>query len=256
MKISLNIQSYRRAGNVLTLGICPGANLWVHEFEEEEYRKECSGTKIKVLSDDLKGNLPRVKNHILEIEEGNDVIVFLDDDIKYIGYWEKKERRKIEGERMFLQFIQKYSELARTWGMKLWGINLNPDKQVYREYSPFSTLSYISSSFACFLKGNELRYDERFPLKEDYDMTIQQLNRYRKVLRVNKFFYEKLSAENVGGCSLYRNYKREREQLILLQRKWGGEIVKVDENKRSHNLKKKKVQMDFNPIVNVPIKGI
>jgi hypothetical protein len=94
------------------------------------------------------------------------------------------------------------------------------------------------------------------PLKEDYDMTIQQLNKYRKVLRVNKFFYDVKQSEQAGGCADYRNMDKEKEQLRLLQKKWGSDIVRSDNNDRSHNLKKKKRQIDYNPIIKVPIKGI
>jgi len=80
MKISINIQSYKRAGDVLTLGLDLKSNLWVHEFEADEYKK-LYGDIVKILPDSLRGNLPKVKNYILEAEKENDAILFLDDDI-------------------------------------------------------------------------------------------------------------------------------------------------------------------------------
>jgi hypothetical protein len=252
MTISLNIQSYKRVGSVLTKEVFgKDALIWVHEFEVDDYR-EVYGDCVRVLPDSLRGNLPKVKNYILD-QDKNDVCVLLDDDIKGIKYWENKEAIV---EKDLVGFINKYSIMCDDLGFKLWGINLNQDKQVYREYSPFSTISYISSSFSCFLRGNSLRYDERLPLKEDYDMTIQMCNKYRGLLRVNKYFYEKLSAENVGGCATYRNLEIEEEQLRMLQKKWGNHIVKFDGNDRSHSTKKVKKVIDINPVINIPIKGI
>lgn len=98
--------------------------------------------------------------------------------------------------------------------------------------------------------------DKRIPLKEDYDMTIQQLNKYRRVLRLNKFFYIVKQAEQIGGVAQIRNFKNEQKQLSLLQKKWGSEIVRIDNNNRSHNLTKEKNKIDFNPVIRVPIKGI
>jgi hypothetical protein len=72
------------------------------------------------------------------------------------------------------------------------------------------------------LKGNKCRYDENLPLKEDYDMTLQQLNLERVVLRVNAYHYICKQSENVGGCAAYRNRDREEAQLKALQAKWGG----------------------------------
>jgi hypothetical protein len=255
MKISINIQSYKRAGDVLTLGLDLKSNLWVHEFEADEYKK-LYGDIVKILPDSLRGNLPKVKNYILEAEKENDAILFLDDDILKVGYFENKIIHYIKGNQL-TAFIEKYSLLCKEWGFYLWGINVNPDKQNYCEYTPFSTLSYISSSFACFLKGNKLRYDERFPLKEDYDMTIQQCNKYRGLLRVNKAFYIKKSAENIGGCATYRNLDREREQFDLLQKKWGSRIVKKERlgNSRSHSTDKVR-KIDINPIIHSPIRGV
>lgn len=256
MSISVNIQSYKRAGKVETLDIVPSANLWVHEFEVDEYKLAYPEAKIMVLPDDTRGNLPRVKNFILEAQKNDRAVLFLDDDMSYVGYWYHKGQYKIESERQFMAMLEKYTLIAEEWGAKLWGINVNPDKQVYREYSPFSTQSYISSSFACFLNGCVLRYDENLPLKEDYDMTLQQLNTYRRMLRVNGYFYSKKSASNVGGCATYRNLDREREQLLLLQKKWGADLVKFDTGEsRSHSSTKKRA-MDINPIVRSPIKGI
>lgn len=254
MDIQYNIQSYKRAGNVLTLSLLPHANVWVHEFEVKEYQEAYPEANIIILPDDLQGNVAKVKNYILNLKKDSDVNVMLDDDIFSFGYYEKVERKVLED---IESFVEKYSIIAEGFGAKLWGIQVNSDKQSYREYSPFSTVSYVSSSFSCFLKGNECRYDERLPLKEDYDMTIQQCNTYRKIIRVNKFFYEKKSETMTGGCAMYRNITKEDEQFSILQKKWGSKIVKKDSMKssRSHGSSKKR-KIDINPIIHVPIRGI
>ena len=94
-------------------------------------------------------------------------------------------------------------------------------------------------------------------LKEDYDMTLQHLNRYRKVLRANKFWYDVKQVEQSGGCAVYRDVEREREQFVMLQRKWGEDIVREDSlnSSRSHQTKKKRT-LDINPILHEPIKGV
>jgi hypothetical protein len=87
-------------------------------------------------------------------------------------------------------------------------------------------------------------------------MTVQQLNRFRKVLRVNKYFYMKKGAEQVGGCATYRNITKEVGQTQLLRNKWGSKIVKFDNNERSHSSTKNKSLPDINPVIRVPIKGV
>ena len=122
-------------------------------------------------------------------------------------------------------------------------------------------MAYIGGPFQGFIHGCELRYDETVPLKEDYDMTLQQLNRYRVVFRWNKFHYQVKQAGKgmgqPGGCAVYRNLEREEEQFLLLQKKWGEKIVQRDTStvSRSHQTKKR-IRVDINPILKFPIKGL
>lgn len=256
MKISVCCPSYKRP-KVKTLNYLPFCRVYVDEGEYEDYVKvNPEGANIISVPKGIQGNLCRIRNYILEQElKENDVCLIIDDDLKGIFYFEKKKRIKVEAED-FMDFLTKYSIQAQEIGAKFWGININQDYQCYREYTPFSTRSYIGGPFQCFLKGNECKYDENLPLKEDYDMTLQQLNKYRVVLRINKFHYECEQSTNAGGCATYRNIEREKEQLKLLQKKWGSHIVSNDLSNRSHNLTKKKKQIDYNPIIRVPIKGV
>jgi hypothetical protein len=257
MKISVCCPSYTRPKGLDTPKYLPFIRVYVDEREAEAYTKNNPQAIIVPVKSKYQGNLCRIRNFILknEFDQGADVVLIVDDDLKGIYFWEQKKKNIVTGDE-FLWFIEKYSIIAKEWGVFFWGINVNQDKQVYREYTPFSTTSYIGGPFQCFLKGNDCEYDENLPLKEDYDMTLQQLNKHRKVLRVNKFFYDVKQSEQAGGCATYRNMDREKQQLQALQKKWGTKIVRVDRNLRSHNIKKVKRQIDYNPIISVPIKGV
>lgn len=95
-------------------------------------------------------------------------------------------------------------------------------------------------------------------LKEDYDMTLQQLRRHRIALRLNKYFYRVKQSEQVGGCATYRNLDKEREQLETLRCKWGARIVRFDFSDRSHKGVKSRnaVFIDYNPVIKSPIRGV
>jgi hypothetical protein len=258
VNIAVVSPSYKRADKITTHKYLPFIKFYVDESEEGEYRKHNPGVEIIACPRGIQGNVCRVRNYILdrEFEAGADAVVMLDDDLKGIYYWENMERKEVKPEE-FLWFIEKYSILAREWGARMWGVNVNQDKQVYREYSPFTTKSPVLGPFQVHLRGSDIRYDERLALKEDYDMSLQQLNRYRVLLRVMKAFYECKQSEQPGGCSTYRNLEREKEQLLLLRKKWGKEIVRVDKGgSRSHNAKRERKTIDYNPIIRVPIKGV
>lgn len=258
MKIAVCAPSYRRPV-VLTLAYLPFCRVYVDPAEAPTYRAANPGAAIVECAPGVQGNLCRARNHILDREfaAGADVVVIVDDDMTEMAYFEEQKRIHRLATDDFLWFIEKHSILARDLGAFLWGVNVNPDPQCYRDCTPFSTVSYIGGPFQAFLAGGACRYDERLPLKEDYDMTLQQLNRYRVVLRCNKFFYRVKQSEQAGGCATYRNLDEERRQLELLRRKWGARIVRTDNNDRSHKSKKNRtVSFDYNPIIRPPIRGV
>jgi len=258
VKISVVNLSYKRPKGVLTLEYLPFLRVYVDPSEEAEYRKANPGADIVACPKGIQGNVSRVRNYILREEfeqRGADVVLIVDDDLNGVYIWEKNQRVRLNADALMM-FIEKYSRLAEEWGAKFWGVNVNQDKQVYRENTPFATLSFVGGPFQCFLKGNECFYDERLPLKEDYDMTLQQLNKYRIVMRINKAYYVAKQSEQTGGCAAYRTIEREREQMAALRKKWGGKIVAIDRNKRSHNLKKIKALVDYNPLIHAPISGV
>jgi len=247
--------SYKRPKAVDTLKYLPSVKIYVAESEADSYRENNPPKNIVAVPDSFQGNVCRIRNKILDENKGK-IACIIDDDLRAIYWFEGKERKKIANENEFYNFLLKYSILADDLGVKLWGINVNPDKQCYREYTPFSMVSYIGSPFMVHM-DTDLRFDERFSLKEDYDFTLQALNKYRKVLRVNKYSYEVKQMEQTGGCATYRNVDRERAQLVMLREKWGKKIVREDslENSRSHKSEKIK-RFDVNPIILAPIRGV
>ena len=202
--------------------------------EYEEYKKNNPKAEIISCPDGVQGNLCRVRNYILETEfkNGADVVLIIDDDFTCLRRYDYNEldgfgyEPHIISKDEFIPMIEKYSIIAKDLGAKFWGVNCNSDPMAYRHNTPFSTRSYIGGPFQCFLKRNRCWYDERLPLKEDYDMTIQQLNMERVVLRVNAYHYLCKQSEQKGGCAAYRNRQREEEQLEALQKKWGGQLLR------------------------------
>lgn len=256
MKISVCCPSYKRSIKVKTVDYIPTIRVYVDPSEFGDYVLNNPGTKIIACDEGVQGNLCRVRNYIIRKElEENDAVCIVDDDLSGLYYWEQQVAVKIRMEEI-ADFLNKHTIMAKDLKVYLWGININKDKQIYREYSPISTLSYIGGPFMVFLKGNNCWFDERFSLKEDYDMTLQQLNLNRCILRFNKFFYDVKQGKQKGGCASYRSYTEEERQLNDLIKKWGSSIVKKDRANRSHNLKKSKKQIDYNPIITVPIRGI
>ena len=251
MKISVNVPSYKRPTNIKTLEYLPYARIWVDGSDYDAYKKVNPKAKIVKCADGVQGNLCRVLNYILdeEFKRGMDVVLILDDDISYIERFEVSditgygyERYKLSADEVMVM-IEKYSIMAKDLGAKFWGININPDQRCYHHNTPFSTKSYIGGPFRCHLKGSRCRYDERLFFKDDYDMTLQQLNMERVVLRVNAYHYICEQSTNVGGLAAYRNRDREYEQCEMLIKKWGGAYFQLRRNEQRAYVKRKEARL-------------
>ena len=234
------IPSYKRAGKVKTRETIGGGILAVHEFEAQDY-EEKEGGEIFFIPDELKGNIAKVRNFILDYADADDVVM-MDDDISEIGFHEELVQNKMSPEKIH-QFLINGYEMAKELGVTLWGINLQSDPKFYREYSPFSLLAPILGTLSCHVSP-KLRYDESLFLNEDYDYFLKTIRKSRKTLRFNKYYYIADHLKNSGGCGTYRLKDFEIEQGEVMQRRWGSKVFKFDINKST------------NGAVNVPISGI
>jgi hypothetical protein len=234
--------SFKRAKTAITQDYLPYCKYVVAEFEADEYLDR--GHDIWIVPDSAQGSVSRIRNYILDNSESKR-IVMLDDDMSFIGRWQNQKQRKLSADDV-LEFCESGFNLAEQLGVKYWGLNLLVDKGAYREYTPFSMTSCILGPFQAF-NNLDLRYDDNLPLKEDYDLSLQVLNKYRKTLRFNAYHYSVKQHTNTGGCANYRTLQREKEQLLLLQKKWGDSIVKMDTSGKGY---------DINPIVKPPVKGV
>jgi hypothetical protein len=199
----------------------------------------------------VQGNICRVRNFILD--NGGKNLIMVDDDIRRFQRWEKSKAKKLNTASV-MEFFEQGFLMAKQLGAKMWGMNLLADKGAYREYTPLSFSLPVLGPFCAHLE-NPLRYDERLPLKEDYDMALQVLNKFRIMLRFNMYHYICDQHGKPGGCATYRTIQAEKDQLELLQKKWGRSIVRIDSGASAVNRKKGQAY-DLNPIIKVPIKGV
>lgn len=269
IKIAVACPSYKRPF-CRTARYVKQTRIYVDPSEYDDYVRENKGCgTVVACADGIQGNLPRVRNYILdkEFEGGADVVVMMDDDVSFIGMYKPDEETKFGyvkkklSEEEFFDFIVYGSILCQEWGLGMWGVNHNEDSMLYRHYEPFYTLRPSVGQFMVFVK-NELRFDERLPLKEDYDMNIQQNNKYRGCLMISFAFVHGDFGKLSGGTAVRRNFERECEQFKLFRNKWGSKIVQGvnTADKHSHDTGERKRfynKYDFShPRVKIPIEGI
>jgi hypothetical protein len=252
MNIKFYVPSYRRPEKSITQTKYPFVKLVVAESDELDYK--WNGNDIVVVPDSAQGNICRIKNYILDnfFDDDVDCIIFMDDDCRGVYKWSEDLKKVLLTPLELYEVSQKLTLLCDEWGFKFWGLSPIPDKGIAREGTPFNTLNFIGSPFHAHLRGCEVRYDEEFSLKEDYDITLEHIRRWSGCLRVNWLCYDVKQGVSgsgqKGGCAQYRNGQRELEQLRGLQRKWGTKAVRIDSgSKRS---------IDTNPIIKAPLRGV
>lgn len=231
------IPSYKRASDCKTAKLFSKATICCHKFEAEEYERY-NDNKLMVMPDDISGKgMAVIRNYILDHAKENR-FVMMDDDILGFGYHEKAEKNEYT-ESKFYSFIVNAFVMMEEMGTVLWGVNLLEDKQAYREFAPIG-LSNVVLGPCLGIKKCDIRFDEELGLKEDYDYSIQVLNRYRKILKFNKVYYRTKHIQGKGGCVAYRTSDKEIEQRGKFQKKWGSRIVKFKKG-------------DINPVIIIPI---
>ena len=199
MNIGYFAPSYKRPEKSKTQILFPFVKIVVKESEAEKYIQ--NGNKVLVCPDTAQGNLCRVRNWILDTQLNNyDAIILMDDDYNYVIRWEKQKQIKLNADQ-FQELNEQIGIICKDWGFYYFGLNCVTDKGAYREHTPFCTNKYIGGPYQGFLKGNVLRYDENLNLKEDYDMTLQNLKKYGGCLRVNFASYDVKQAKQAGGCA-------------------------------------------------------
>lgn len=241
MEFKVVIPSYKRPDRVLAAQYLPEAYICIGEAEKDAYAANYGADRLIVMPDSIQGNIARVRNWMLDNIGGN--LVMMDDDVRYLSRTSARECRPLNADHA-MQFLENGFIMAEDIGAYLWGMQVTPDRLLYCEYTPFSTQAPVLATVCCHRAGTELRYDERIPLKEDYDFYLQNLKRYRKVLRFNMYHYHPEHIIGEGGCIAYRTMERERECADLLVKKWGSRIVRVDFDR------------SLNPIIKPPLAGV
>lgn len=190
--------------------------------EEELPLYEGLGVKLKVIPKDMVRCISTTRNWIFENNPGK-LIITVDDDMKKIMWILNRKMVPLSNDDIH-QMILNGFEMAIDCKSGMWGINCQSDPMFYQPARPLSFSNIILGPFSGWI-DTSLRYDEALNLKEDYDMFLQQLNKHRIVMRLNMFCYQVNHFTLPGGCQTYRNDDREMEQCLMLQKKWGSQIV-------------------------------
>jgi hypothetical protein len=256
-ELSIVIPSYKRWENLPGYDYFSTAKYIIPESQYNNYAFNRDKKRFIAIPDSEDGNIVKKRNWILKniprplIMIDDDVTSLMMTDGKADDYFERmgiaKERVKLTPEQA-IGIFEQTANLAYQWECPMFGFNLNTDGRNYQQYKPFSLTQPILGPCSGHL-FHDLLYDEKMDLKEDYDISIQALNKYRKILRLNKYAVDADHKSNKGGCVSYRTLEREEAACKAIEKKWGTHII-------HYNIEKGKYTSYLNGIVHIPINGV
>lgn len=226
MRYKVYIPSKGRAGKVTTHNLFLDSTIICPDSEVDLYKEHHEN--VIGVPDDVKG-ITKTRNWILNNMDDEWMIQVDDDALSFHMFEEGKIRKFIDAEKIH-EIIDNQFQLCDDWGLKTWGFSMAADYKFYREYTPFSTQGIIAANIIGIIK-NEIRFDERLKVKEDYDYSMQHIAKYKGVLRCMKYGIDVVHLTNEGGCVSYRTKDTEMEAYNVLVQKWGRKVVKLQNNK-------------------------
>jgi cellulose synthase/poly-beta-1,6-N-acetylglucosamine synthase-like glycosyltransferase len=221
------IPSYKRANKLIGKKYFSMAKYCVPESQAKEYEEEVGKNRVIAIPDEHDGSIVKKRNWILENIPRP--LIMIDDDVKALYYWDDRINgylRKIFPKELVNELFQELVSMAMQFDVKLFGLAQNTDDRTYKEFAPFNLTKIVLGPFQGHL-DHDLRFDEKAGTKDDYDMCLQHLRKYKKVLRFNKYAYECNHGDNKGGIVSYRSMDVEQEHCKYMMKKMGNKSHRI-----------------------------
>ncbi len=222
MDYKICIPSKGRGGKVLSTKIFPNAYIYVPESEIHQYSMY---KNVIAVPSDVKG-ITATRNYILKNNDCN--ILFIDDDLKYGGWIRKEsEKYKVVYFKESLDFkieFDKLWELTYQLNYKIWGLFTVRNNLTQYSFQPIILHGVCLGSCMGVVNDGTYYFDERYEVKEDYELSIRHLKREGGILRANYIFMQHDHQKMDGGCKDTNRIEKEKKALKLLLKEHPGWI--------------------------------
>ena len=259
MNIKYVSPSYHRATGITTLDYISRCKMYISKEDYPDYVRfnPKHADKFVVVPDGVQGNGKGVCMNWLKTnlwDDDTDAIVAVDDDMSCLMAHEIGGKdRKIPEDELY-EIVENCTQLAKDFHVGLWSFNLNSDPMTYDCFKPFRFHSYLDGQFTVWCDRNDILYDTSLTVKEDVDFFLQNIAKYHKALRVDKYYPICKGFTNKGGAFDFRSSETEKEQFQIMQKKWGADIIRPN---RATATKSSRIRGLGGAIrINLPLKGV
>jgi glycosyltransferase involved in cell wall biosynthesis len=218
------VPSKGRAGLTSTNKILPNATFFVPDSELHQYLgliKNVIGVPKEV-----RGITP-TRNWILKNTDEK-WVVFLDDDVVNAGWNKALERNmkkiKVDCELFWDEEFVRYFDICEQLGFKIWGVKTEDAPRSVYPYKPFLFKSYVTASCMGIINDGEYMFDERYKVKEDYEICLRHIRDKGGILAVRYLHWENDHWDKDGGCKDYRTIQVEKHCIKMLIRDYPGMV--------------------------------
>jgi hypothetical protein len=211
--------------------------VFVPELEVEAYRK--TGCRDVVGVPNQVRGITATRNWILDATPERRV-VFVDDDVKAVGWVEFHHHysvtRRLKAAEMVEEW-RKLFELTEALGYRVWGVATESGARSTYPYRPFLWHTYITASCMGILNGTGLRFDESFPVKEDYELGLRALKEDGGVVGARYLFWMNEHWRQAGGCSDYRTQAMEEDVIRRLMQMYPGYVRRIERRESDYGIR-------------------
>jgi hypothetical protein len=225
------IPSKGRPNLVRSQGIIQEARVYVPENEVESY-EQAGVNHVRAVPQMVRG-ITKTRNWILD--HANDRwVVFIDDDVKRAGYVKlnryKSKFRRLTGDQIIGEWVKLF-DITEQLGYRIWGCSTEGSPRAVYPWNPIMFHSYITASCMGIINDGRTRFDESYPVKEDYELSLRCIVEDGGAVCARYFFWENSHWHDEGGCKDYRTRSMEKTMIRKLQRQFPG-MVKWATNRK------------------------
>lgn len=201
--------------------------MWfVPESELAQY--EAEGLEVVGVPAAIRG-ITATRNWILD-NVPDRWVVMVDDDAKTVGWAElmshRSHARKLKGSAISNCFGRLF-EITEGLGWKIWGAKTEAMLMGVFPYRPFIWHTYLTASCMGLVNDGSYRFDESFPVKEDYEIGLRHLAEFGGVVAARFFHWQNHHWGGNGGCGAYRTQAMEDDCIARLMKMYPGWIARV-----------------------------
>ncbi len=220
------VPSYGRDGTASTMDIMPSAMVVVPSSQAEQYERHYPN-RVIAIPDDQDGNIARKRNALLNLLAPGEACWMIDDDLKRVHRIKDGYVKDVE------QVLETFTVLLEQLGAYYGGFSNSSDPVKYAEYAPFSL---CKPSYGCVYIRRDpgISYDVGLGRHEDADIYLQYMNKHRRVMRDNRYYFEfecnKDIAKKTQRGGIEHSEKHYNPALDKLISKW-GDLIKIKNGK-------------------------